>query len=115
MMSDSDTTATVTASRLLADRLEWWKRQLSRELRLGLGRTHYVLHALLKKGLVKIENFKHNGNKLSCTYLFKPKRLREKLRSTCDFLARKEAKSASLERTIPLRCAEIRISGRSEQ
>ena len=46
--------------RLLNERPE-----LSLALGLSLGKTHYVLHALLAKGMVKARNFKRNDNKLA--------------------------------------------------
>jgi len=98
--TDADASATLHALRLLANRPALSQRQLSRELGLSLGKTHYVLHALLDKGLVKIKNFKRSGNKLAYAYLLTPKGLREKLQLTRDFLTRKEADFESLRRTI---------------
>jgi hypothetical protein len=40
-------------------------------LGLSLGKTH-VLHALLDKGLVKIQNFRPSDNKLAYAYLLTP-------------------------------------------
>ncbi len=97
---DADTAATLGAMRLLADRPELSQRQLSQALGLSLGKTHYVLHALLDKGLVKIENFKRNDNKLAYAYLLTPKGLRAKLSLTRSFLARKEAEFELLRTTI---------------
>ena len=62
---------------------------------LSLGKTHYVLHALLDKGLVKIRNFRRNDNKLAYAYLLTPKGVKEKLRLTRAFWrARKPSSSA---------------------
>ena len=98
-ISDTDTTA-LSALRLLASQPALSQRQLSRELGLSLGKTHYVLHALLDKGFVKIENFKRNDKKLAYAYLLTPKGLRAKLRLTRGFLARKEAEFERLQATI---------------
>src|SRR6059058_4479678 len=76
------------------------QRGLSQALGLSLGKTHYVLHALLDKGLVKIENFRRNDNKLAYAYLLTPKGMREKLKLTRSFLARKEAEFERLQATI---------------
>jgi EPS-associated MarR family transcriptional regulator len=97
---DADDAATLDALRLLASRPDLSQRQLSRELGLSLGKTHYVLHALLDKGLVKIKNFKRSDNKLAYAYLLTPKGLRERLDLTRDFLVRKEAEFESLRRLI---------------
>ncbi len=97
---DPDAAATLDALRLLAERPEMSQRQLSQELGLSLGKTHYVLHALLDKGLVKIKNFKRSDNKLAYAYLLTPRGLSEKLRLTRSFLARKEAEFETLKATI---------------
>ena len=99
-VSDADAAAVLDTLRLLADRPELSQRQLSRELGLSLGKTHYVLHALLDKGLVKVENFRRNDKKLAYAYLLTPKGLRAKLRLTCGFLVRKEAEFELLQATI---------------
>ena len=40
------------------------QRELAEELCFSLGKLNYCLRALKKKGLLKIENFKKNPNKL---------------------------------------------------
>src|SRR5512146_869315 len=97
---DADTAASLETLRLLAERPELSQRQLSQALGLSLGKTHYVLHALLDKGLVKISNFRRNDNKLAYAYLLTPKGMKEKLRLTSRFLARKEAEFELLRTTI---------------
>jgi EPS-associated MarR family transcriptional regulator len=98
--TDADTAASLQALRLLAEQPELSQRQLSQALGLSLGKTHYVLHALLDRGLVKIENFKRNDNKVAYAYLLTPKGLKEKIRLTRSFLARKEAEFELLRSTI---------------
>ena len=98
--NDADAAAALDALRLLAERPELSQRQLSQELGLSLGKTHYVLHALLDKGLVKIKNFKRSDNKLAYAYLLTPKGLSEKLRLTRAFLVRKEAEFEILRDNI---------------
>lgn len=99
-LTDSDAAATLDALRLLAERPDLSQRQLSKALGLSLGKTHYVLHALLDKGLVKIRNFKRNDNKLAYAYLLTPKGMKEKLHLTRTFLARKESEFELLRDTI---------------
>jgi EPS-associated MarR family transcriptional regulator len=81
------------------------QRGLSRHLGLSLGKTHYVLHALLDKGLVKMGNFRRNDRKLAYAYLLTAAGLREKLRLTRSFLSRKEAEFNELQAVI----AELRV------
>ena len=49
------------------------QRELAEELGFSLGKLNYCLRALQKKGLVKIENFKKNPNKLNYFYILTPK------------------------------------------
>lgn len=91
-----DDPAHLAALRLLADRPQLSQRELSASLGLSLGKTHYVLHALLDKGLVKARNFKRSDNKLAYAYVLTPSGLGEKLRLTRAFLARKEQEYVSL-------------------
>jgi EPS-associated MarR family transcriptional regulator len=98
--SDADAAATLEVLRLLDQRPDLSQRALSKELGLSLGKTHYLLHALLDKGLVKIQNFKRNDNKLAYAYLLTPKGLRAKLGMTRAFLARKEKEFEVLQSTI---------------
>ena len=104
---DPDTARTLEAMRLLAEQPELSQRELSRALGLSLGKTHYVLHARLDKGLVKIQNFRRNDNKLAYAYLLTPKGVKEKLRMTRSFLARKEAEFVHLQSTIAQLRAEV--------
>ena len=98
--TDAETASALEAMRLLAARPELSQRELSRALGLSLGKTHYVLHALLDKGLVKICNLRRNDNKLAYAYLLTPKGVREKLRLTRSFLANREAEFEALKTTI---------------
>ncbi len=93
--------------RLLEDRPELSQRELSVALGLSLGKTHYVLHALLDRGLVKVRNFRRNDNKMAYAYLLTSAGLAAKLALTRHFLARKEAEYKALKQTIELLKAEI--------
>lgn len=93
--------------RLLAEQPDLSQRELSKALGLSLGKTHYVLHALLNKGLVKARNFRRNDNKLGYAYLLTPAGLREKLSLTRQFLARKETEFEQLQATIAALRAEV--------
>ena len=106
--SDADDAATLNALRLLAERPDLSQRQLSQELGLSLGKAHYVLHALLDKGLVKMKNFRRSDNKLAYAYLLTAQGLSEKLRLTHAFLARKEAEFENLQATIARLREEVR-------
>ena len=77
--SDGDSAALLEALRALSTDPQLSQRQLSQALGLSLGKTHYVLHALLDKGLVKVQNFRRSDNKLAYAYLLTPKGMNEKL------------------------------------
>ncbi len=92
--------ARLAVLRLLEQRPDMSQRELSEALGLSLGKAHYVLHSLLDKGLVKAGNFRRSDSKLAYAYVLTPSGLREKLRLTKAFLARKEAEFEQLRRTI---------------
>ena len=99
--------ARLSVLRLLTDQPALSQRELSQALGLSLGKTHYVLHALLDKGLVKASNFRRSDRKLAYAYLLTPAGLREKLLLTRRFLARKEAEFETLQHTIAHLRAEL--------
>jgi EPS-associated MarR family transcriptional regulator len=106
-VSPESDSAQLALLRLLDEQPELSQRELSVALGLSLGKTHYVLHALLDKGLVKMRNFKRNDNKMAYAYLLTPAGLTAKLNLTCDFLARKEVEYEALKQTIELLKTEI--------
>ncbi|HQR38639.1 MAG TPA: MarR family EPS-associated transcriptional regulator [Blastocatellia bacterium] len=87
------------------------QRDLSRALGISLGKTHYVIHALLDRGLVKMGNFRRSDNKLAYAYVLTPSGIREKVRLSRLFLARKEAEFRSLKQTIDLLRREVGRGG----
>ena len=99
--------ARLAVLRLLEQRPEMSQRELSEALGLSLGKTHYVLHSLLDRGLVKAGNFRRSGNKLAYAYVLTPTGLREKLRLTRAFLSRKEAEFEQLRHTIAALKSEL--------
>jgi EPS-associated MarR family transcriptional regulator len=105
--------ARLAVLRLLAQQPQLSQRELSQALGLSLGKTHYVLHALLDKGLVKVRNFRRSDRKLAYAYVLTPGGLREKLNLTRSFLQRKEAEFESLKRNIAVLKSELAQSDRS--
>ena len=65
------------------------QREMARDLNLSLGKLNYCLRALKLKGLVKIENFKKNPNKLNYIYVLTPKGISTKTKLTINFMKRK--------------------------
>lgn len=93
--------------RVLAAKPDLSQRELSRALGLSLGKTHYVLHALLDRGLVKVLNFTRSDNKLGYSYFLTPAGFARKMQLTRSFLRRKEAEFERLEATIARLRAEV--------
>ena len=54
------------------------QRELAKELGFSLGKLNYCLKALKQKGLIKINNFKKNPNKINYVYILTPKGIAEK-------------------------------------
>lgn len=106
VVADPDV-ARLAVLRLLADRPTLSQRELSQALGLSLGKTHYVLHASFDKGLVKARNFRRSDRKMAYAYLLTTAGLREKLRLTRTFLARKEAEFEALRQRIANLRAEL--------
>ncbi len=65
------------------------QRELAEELGFSLGKLNYCLKALQEKGLVKIENFKKNPQKLNYIYVLTPKGISKKTKLTLNFMKRK--------------------------
>jgi len=83
------------------------QRELSRALGVSLGKTHYLLRALVEKGLVKADNFRRNDNKLAYAYLLTPVGMSEKIRLTRDYLKRKEVEYQTIVAEIEILRAEV--------
>ena len=62
---------------------------MAEELGFSLGKLNYCLKALKNKGLVKIENFAKNPNKINYIYVLTPKGFSEKTKLTVNFMKTK--------------------------
>lgn len=86
--------------RLIEEHPEMSQRELARLLGVSVGKTHYLLKALLEKGLVKMDDFRRHGNKLAYAYLLTPSGIAAKLSLTKSFLRHKEDEYQSLRGEI---------------
>ena len=68
----------------------------------SLGKTHYLLRALLEKGWVKMQNFSRSDRKLRYAYVLTPNGMRERMKLTRNFLARKETEYLELKTQISM-------------
>ena len=96
----SDDAASVALLRVIEEHPDYSQRQLALELGVSLGKTHYLLKALLGKGWVKAQNFRRSDRKLGYLYVLTPTGIRERLRVTQAFLARKEREYVALRSQI---------------
>ena len=104
-MSNDETQLRVL--RLLEQNPQLTQRQLSAELGVSLGKTHYIVKSLIDVGLIKLDNFQRSKNKLGYAYLLTPKGIAEKAAITVRFLARKQDEYKRLEREIEALKSEI--------
>lgn len=65
------------------------QRDMAKELGFSLGKLNYCLNALKNKGLIKIQNFKKNPNKLGYRYILTPKGITKKTELTINFTKKK--------------------------
>jgi len=76
------------------------QRELASELGFSLGKLNYCLKALKKKGLVKIENFKRNPNKINYFYVLTPEGITAKTKLTLNFMKRKMKEYDELKKEL---------------
>jgi len=91
---------TLQALKLLEKNPELTQRELAVELGISLGKTHYMVKALIDIGWIKLDNFQRSNNKWGYAYLLTPIGLAEKAAITMRFLARKQEEYRQLERQI---------------
>ena len=65
------------------------QREMAKELGFSLGKFNYCLKALQAKGLIKIQNFTKNPNKINYIYALTPKGISEKTKLTINFMKKK--------------------------
>ena len=76
------------------------QRKLSKELGISLGKVNYCLQSLIKKGFIKINNFKNSNNKTQYSYLLTPKGVEEKTKLTIEFLKAKTKEYEMLKKEV---------------
>jgi len=104
---DEESPAQLELLRLLEKHPEYSQRQLAVALGVSLGKTHYLLKALLAKGWVKAQNFRRSDHKLGYLYVLTAPGMRYRLQLTQSFLSRKEREYEMLNSQIALLREEI--------
>ena len=102
-----DNPAQLELLRLLELHPEYSQRQLAVAMGVSLGKTNYVLRALLDKGWVKAKNFQRSNNKLGYLYVLTPQGVGQRFALTHAFLARKEREYEMLNGQIAALRAEL--------
>lgn len=76
------------------------QRSIAKTLGFSLGKLNYCLTALKNKGLVKINNFKKNPNKIGYIYVLTPKGIALKTKLTLNFMKKKMKEFDELKKEI---------------
>ena len=102
--------------RAIEENPEISQRDLARQLGVSNGKVHYLIAALVEKGLVKMGHFGRTGGKMEkVAYLLTPEGVRNRAALTRDYLARKEAEFEALKAEIAaLRQVRTEMPGTTE-
>tara|TARA_Y100000590_G_scaffold15116_1_gene18172 strand:- start:16478 stop:16792 length:315 start_codon:yes stop_codon:yes gene_type:complete len=77
------------------------QRELANELGFSLGKINYCLKSLQKKGLVKLQNFRRQSNKIKyLRYVITPRGIAERTKLTVNFMKRKLREYDELKREL---------------
>ena len=76
------------------------QRQLSNNLGVSLGKVNYCIKSLIEKGLIKVNNFRNNKNKIQYSYLLTPKGIEGKAKLTLDFIRIKTQEYNTLKQEV---------------
>ena len=93
--------------RLLKENPEMSQRELAEAVGVSVGGIHYVLNALIDKGLVKLGNFTAAEDKRRYAYVLTPKGIAQMAALTRAFLVRKMEEYEALKVEIDALASEI--------
>ena len=87
--------------RKMQEKPETPQRKLAEELGFSLGKLNYCLKALQQKGLVKLENFKKQSNKINyLQYVITRKGITERTKLTINFMKKKMKEYDELKKEL---------------
>jgi EPS-associated MarR family transcriptional regulator len=89
------------------------QRQLANHSGISLGQVNYILKSLLKKGLVKVDNFRKNPDKIGYVYLLTPKGIEAKSRLAARFVIRKIREYDEIRGRLTERLVDVEKTGRN--
>ena len=77
------------------------QRELAEELGFSLGKLNYCLKALQKKGLVKLQNFQKQSNKINyLRHVITPRGISERTKLTIHFMQKKMKEYGELKKEL---------------
>lgn len=76
------------------------QRTLAQRLGFSVGKTNYIIKALVEKGFVKVERFAQSENKLKYCYVLTPKGIRERINLTEKFIEIKQKEFQQLNQEL---------------
>ncbi len=76
------------------------QRQLASDLGFSLGKLNYCVKALKQKGLIKINKFKKNKNKINYIYILTPKGINYRIKITIQFMKKKMKEYDEMKKEI---------------
>jgi len=91
------------------------QRYLSDKCDISLGKVNFIINALIRKGIIKIENFKNSKHKLAYMYLFTSYGITTKIELTRQFLEWKLKQYEALKAEIKRYKAEIAAGETAER
>ena len=86
--------------KLLEENPSLTQRQVAEKLGVSLGKTHYLIRALIDKGLLKLSNFRNSDNKIAYLYILTPMGISGKSELARNFLSRKKEEYSKLKSEI---------------
>jgi len=99
-VTDASPSTHLALLRLIEQHPDYSQRQLAIAMGVSLGKTHYLLKALLAKGWVIAQNFQRSDHRLGYLYVLTPQGVRQRLQLTQAFLLRKEREYDMLKSQI---------------
>ena len=78
------------------------QRELAKNLNFSLGKANYVLEALFKRGLIKLDNFRKSGNKSKFAYILTSKGMKEKIKITKNSLMKEFLNMRKLKKKLKI-------------
>ena len=86
------------------------QRVLAQKLEISLGKSNFLIRALIDKGVIKINNFKNSHHKLAYKYLLTPEGIKMKIKLTHKFFAWKTQEYEKLKEEIERLKKEAAVS-----